>query len=100
MPEKDVSWWGLAIALGLGLVGGLVRRLQKWSGGRIDRADVRNGAIDLFGSAFISVITYMLAVWWLNLHPMAGAAIGGVAGHIGTRATVLALEQYIRRRLR
>lgn len=100
MPEKDPSWWGLAIAAGLGIFGGLVRLLQGYHGGKLKAADYRNAAIDLFGSAFISVVAYMLAVWWLELHPMAGAAIGGVAGHVGTRATILYLEQFIKRNLK
>ena len=100
MPEKDPSWWGPAIAVGLGLLGGAVRLLQGWHGRKLRAFDFVNAAIDLFGSAFISMIAYMLAVWWLQLHPMAGAALGGVAGHIGTRASIIALEQYIKRRLK
>lgn len=107
MPDKDMTWWAPAIALALGVIGGLVRLLQGWHGRRLTPADYRNGAIDLFGSAFITIIVYLLVKWgltvWLGrneIHEIAAVGFGGLAGHIGVRATVLSIEQYIKRKLK
>lgn len=106
MPDKDINLWGLVAAVALGVVGGAVRIMQAWRGGQLTPADYRNAAIDLFGSAFITVVVYLLTLWGLTIafgenewHEVAAVGFGGVAGHVGVRASILALERYLQKKL-
>jgi hypothetical protein len=99
MPEKqfDPNLIGLIIAMTMGIFGSFIRLWKDWNGRKMNRTNIRNAVIDIFGSLFFTVSIYMLTVWWIGMHPMAGAAVGGLAGHLGTRQTILILQKYLGR---
>ena len=95
MPEKDGSFWTM-IAGSLAAIGAYLRYYIANRAKAMTRLWWRNALIDVTASTFIGIIVFLLFASVIG--ETAAAGLGGFAGHIGARETVLLLQGFLKKK--
>lgn len=94
-PFVEIGWLTQVIALFLGMWGGIVANIHKYTNPNISPRTKKIAVVsDLVVSAFVGLVSYNLSVafiQWLELRipTQFYVAIACIGGHMGTRAMVL-----------
>lgn len=98
MLDKDFTWWGILGVILMSILGGLVKHMQtSWREKR--QFFTKELAIDLLASLLIGLIVG-LGCKGLGWDESVAGALGGVAGHMGSRFLIAisrAFEQRMKR---
>lgn len=84
----DVPLREYLLVVGMSVMGGLVRWLNRVMRGQVGRGDGLAFVGELATSGFVGVLAFF-ACEWAGAPLMVSAASAGAAGHMGTRAIVL-----------
>jgi hypothetical protein len=88
MPEKDPTNYPLityAWVILLSSWGGIVSFMRKRREGLVRVFNITELLGELFTSAFVGIVTFMLCEW-SGVAPLLTAAFVGITGHMGSRA--------------
>ena len=88
MPEKDPTNYPLLTYLWVVLMaswGGVVSFMRKRREGVVRAFNITELFGELFTSAFVGILTFLLCEW-SGIPPLLTAAFVGITGHMGSRA--------------